>query len=143
MRSIFDIGKDIVYEINRTGNPKLLFNLFNVRTKEWKYHMVCDECGTFNIFSDLQKLNYIQGFKLIPTAIEIVNNQNDDVLLTTALSLLSICIEISNTTEMPNVLLQHWTSINNKVSKNNVADSMKTWSGINRWYRIDEPHNKR
>ncbi|PRR79853.1 hypothetical protein [Clostridium vincentii] len=143
MKSIWKIGNDIVYEIRRTGNPKLLIDLFDVRTKEWKYHIVSNECGTFGVFGDLAKLSYIQGFKLIPTAIEIVNNQIDKDLITTALSLLLTCIETSNTTEIPNELLQQWTSINNKVNESNVEDSMKMWNAINRWYRIDESHNKR
>ena len=138
MRSIFDTGKDIVYEISATGNPKLLFELFNVRTKEWKYYMISNEGGSFGIFSDLEKLSYIQGFKLIPTAIEIVNNHSDDDLLTTALSLLQTCIETSNTTEIPNELMQYWSSINNKVRDCNVKDSIKIWSEINNWYRIDK-----
>lgn len=138
MRSIFDIGKDIVYEIRTTDNPKLLFDLFNVRTKEWKYYMISNECGSFGIFADLEKLSYIQGFKLIPTAIEIVNNQSDEDLLMTALYLLLTCIETANTTEIPNELLQYWTSINNKVRDGNVKNCMKIWSEINKWYRIDK-----
>ena len=142
MKSIWNIGNDIVNEITRTSNPKLLIDLFNVRTKAWKYHMVSIECGTFGAFSDLTKLSSIEGFKLIPTAIEIVNNQIDETLITTALSLLSTCIEISNTTEIPNELLQHWESIDAKVNEGNVKERMEIWSAINRWYRIDKPHNK-
>jgi len=135
MENILDIGKDIVYEIRTTDNPKLLFDLFTVRTKEWKYYMISTEGGSFGIFADLEKLSYIQGFKLIPTAIEIVNNQSDEDLLMTALSLLLTCIETANTTEMPNELLQYWTSINNKVRDGNVKDCMRIWSEINKWYR--------
>lgn len=93
--------------------------------------MVSNEGGSFGLFAE-------QGFKLIPIAIEIVNNHSDYELLITALSLLLTCIERSNTTEIPNKLLQYWTSINNKVREGNVKDGMKIWSEINRWYRIDK-----
>ena len=138
MRSILDVGKDIFYEIKSTGNPKLLLDLYNIRTKVWKYHIINDEFGTYGPFNDITELDSILAFELISTAVVIVVNQVDKNLLTTALSLLLTCIVQSNTTEIPNELLKNWTCISNKVSAYNFKDITGYWDEINKWYRIEE-----
>lgn len=137
MRNILNIGKDIVNEIRETGNSVLLFDLFNIRTMKWKYHIISDESGTYGIFNDLENLSDVDGFNLIPTAITIINNKKDEDLFTTSLYLLWECIKLSNTAEIPNEFLKHWQSINDTILDCNVKDCMKIWEEINRWYRIN------
>jgi len=137
MRSILNVGKDIFYEIKSTGNTKLLLDLFNIRTKVWKYHIIHDEFGTYGPFDDITKLDSILAFELISNAVVIVVIQDDKNLLTTALSLLLTCIVQSNTTEIPNELLKNWTCISNKVSAYNFKDITGYWDEINKWYRIE------
>lgn len=115
MKNIIDKGKDIVCEIKRTGNTKLLFDLFNVRTKAQKYHVIHDEFLSYGIFDDIAELVNIQAFNSISTAAEIAINQNNENLFTAALSLLLTCVERSNTTEIPSELLHHWKCISKKV----------------------------
>ena len=137
MGSIFDVGKDIFNEIKNTGNHKLLTDLFIIRTKVWKHPIIHDECGTYGIFDDITELDCILAFELISTSVEIVVNQRDEILFTTALSLLLTSIEQSNTTEMPDALLINWTYISNKVSESRNKDSSKIWDEISKWYRKD------
>lgn len=137
MGSIFDEGKDIFNEIESTGKHKLLHDLFLVRTKVWKYHIIHDEFGSYGIFDDITKLDSTLAFELIPTSVEIVANQSDEIFLSTALSLLLTCVEHSNTTEIPDELLKNWTCINNKVIEFKYKDSTDIWGRINQWYRID------
>lgn len=84
MRSIFDEGKDILKEIEDTGNYELLHDLFLIRTKEWKYHKIHDEFGTYGSFDDITKSDSILAFELLPASVEIVTNQSDKILFTTA-----------------------------------------------------------
>ncbi len=141
MSNVLDIGKEIILEIIRTSNPKLLFDLFNVRTKVWKYPIINDEFISYGLFSDISKLDSIQAFNLISTAVEIVISQTDDDLFTTALSLLLICAETTNTTEIPCELLKNLTSISKKVKECNVKDCIEIWNEIMNWYRVDNKYD--
>jgi hypothetical protein len=137
MKRILDVGKDIFNEIKNTGNHKLLLDLFFTRTKVWKHYIIHDEFGSYGIFDDITELDSKLAFELISTSVEIVVNQSDEILFTTALSLLLTSVEQSNTTEIPNDLLKNWTYISNKVSEFSIKDSSEIWDKISKWYRID------
>ena len=135
MNKIFNAGKALVAEINSDFKPELLKEIFDLRTEKWKYYQKCDDCGTFGIFADLRDFQY-NSYNLIPAAIEIVLAQEDADLFTTALSLLSTCIEESDTTEMPIELSKQWEVIERRVNKHQNKDSFLLWNIICKWYRV-------
>ncbi len=135
MKDIMNVGKDLVDEIRLNCKPELLKEIFNLRTVAWKYHQMSVEGGTFGIFDDLQNFKY-SSFALIPAAIEIVLEQEDFELLTTALSLLCTCIEEADTTEMPAELSEKWRLLEDKVNEKRDDESVLLWNRICKWYRV-------
>jgi hypothetical protein len=139
MRSIFDEGKDIFTEIKQTGNPSLLTNLYSIRTNAWKYPIIHDECGSYGIFDDIAELDSGIAFELISIAVKLVIDQRDEILFTTALSLLFTCIEQSDTTEMPNAFAESWKQIDAKVGEiRSKGYASELWDRIKGWYRIEQ-----
>jgi hypothetical protein len=94
------------------------------------------ESGTIDIFSDLCDMSYGIAFSMIPNAAKILQEQNDEDLFLTALSLLHTCIITSATTEMPLELLNQWSSLCQKVSQWKNEEVNFLWKEIKRWYRI-------
>ncbi len=135
MKSILNIGKDLVDEIRSNCKPELLNDIFRLRTADWKYHQMSVEEGTIDIFCDLRNFEY-STFELIPAAAELALAQEDSEIFTTAVSLLLRCIEESNTTEMPTGLSKQWEALENKVSRIGNTESLLFWNGICKWYRI-------
>jgi hypothetical protein len=140
MEGILNVGKDLVDEIRLNCKPELLKEIFNLRTADWKYHQMSVEGGTVDIFGDLQNFNY-SSFDLIPAAIEIVLGQQDSELFATALSLLCVCIEQSDTTQVPAELSEKWELLESKVNKLGNTDSVLFWNGICKWYRVNPNHS--
>jgi hypothetical protein len=135
MKSILNVGRDTIVELRLTGNPELLKQLFNQRTKAWKYHLISGEYGTSGIFCDLEGLDGTQGFNLIPTAVSLVLEQDGELFIT-ALALLCQCIGISKTTEMPESLTEKWRDLEENVSNINDHDCDLYWEHIKKWYRV-------
>lgn len=136
MRSSLNVGKDLVLELQKTGNPQLLLELFETRTREWKVAFVYDEGGTIGVFDDLQ-LDSGLGFKLIPITVDILLNQMKPDRFLAALSLLYICVCQSNTTEIPQGLIERWDEIEEKIKVSGDKESALLWDEISRWYRMD------
>lgn len=136
MRSILEVGKDIITELIETNKPELLSKLFEVRTSKWKYHSISEECGTIDIFSDIRIISNELGFDLIPVAAEIALRQEGEELFTTALSLLCETIELSETTEMPASLAADFSALREKVRGFGNKDSLLFWDMISNWYRV-------
>jgi hypothetical protein len=79
-------------------------------------------------------MNRLQSFNLIPAAVSLVLEQEDIDLFTTALSLLYRCIEMSKTAEAPELLLEKWTLIEERVKNTQGCDCDIYWEFIKKWY---------
>lgn len=131
---IFHSGTELVKALNNSGNPELLKEVFYQRAKEWPFHIMHSEI-TVGTFYDVE-LNATQSFGLIPAAMELCFEQHDSDLLATALSLLSQCIRMADTTEIPVILSERWRELENKVSQVGNKDCIMYWEGIKKWYRV-------
>lgn len=139
MKSILMVAKDQVDEIRMNYKPELLKEIFNLRTKEWKYSQMSIEGGTVDIFGDLHSFKY-SSYNLIPSAVDIVLAQEETELFATSLSLLHRCIEESDTTEMPDELSKQWNKIGDKADKLQSKESILLWNSICKWYRVHPKH---
>jgi hypothetical protein len=131
---ISESGIELLLELNRTGKPELLKELFYQKTKEWPFHLMSIESGTFGLFSNV-KLNTSQSFDLIPTAMELCFEQQNPDLLATALSLMEQCIRMADTTEKPAILSGKWPELENKVNEMGNKNCSMYLEDIKSWYR--------
>ncbi|WP_256762440.1 hypothetical protein [Cohnella sp. WQ 127256] len=116
-----------------SGNDQLLKDLIVLRTNRWKYHLIIGEYTT-GLFSDLErKLNEETAFRLIRISMQIVLEQSDSDLITTSLSLLMDLVRTSNTTEIPEGLIEGLSILDNMKLE---IDDKEYIKSIRNWYRI-------
>jgi len=124
------------HTIKRPLNSVSLINFFNDRCEIWPYPMISGECFTMGLFSGLVIKPY-EAFQLIPTAIQIVFDNQYSKFLTNACELLSTLIAMSDTTEMPLSLNKSLSSLNEMVDKNSEKAFLTgCWDSICKHYRI-------
>jgi hypothetical protein len=135
MHPIVAPDSELASRIAQTGEPQLLSELFHSRKRRWPYHLIVDECFTVGLFYDLeQQLLPNVAFTLIPQAVEITLEQDSTNLFTTALSLLAGLAEKSNTTEIPEILVESWEKLQQRADRF-APTTAETWRFLKSWYR--------
>jgi len=135
VREFFAPEAELVERLCAGEANENLRQLFMARTKRWKHPYIHAECFTFGIFSDLEdKLEPPTAFSLVTQAVDLVVEQKDRELLTTAFSLLCGVSRATNTTEMPPSLETNWEKLSalaDKIPKHDLV----YWEGLRKWYR--------
>jgi hypothetical protein len=97
--------------------------------------LILDECFSIDLFCDLnQQLLPPVAFALISQAVEISLDQDNAYLFTAALSLVAGLVEKSNTTEMPESLIQCWEELRERAEQYAPTTNV-TWQYLKSWYR--------
>jgi hypothetical protein len=131
------LGQDLVDEL--PGNPsyQLLKELFDIRTREWKYAWFEVEGGGIGTFYDLEtSLEPWQAFQLILPASRLVIDQTDIDLIETAFFLLLGIIHAGDTTEIPDGLLDQLEMLQNRDALIVEAGRRSLFAELERWYRL-------
>ncbi len=139
---ILGVGYELAIQIRKTRNSKLLFDLFEIRTKDRRFIETYEKCGPRSIFSDFCKNLHGSdfAFELISVATRIVLNQNEIEKLAVALCLLEELTFYTHTTEIPSDLKAEWDNISHKVYETGKEKCILLWKEICRWYRVKTEH---
>ena len=125
-----------IEEIVLNPTLDLYKELFNIRTKEWKYWMKHNDHDTAGSFDDLlNKLEPYKAFESIKYIVDLLHMQLDKDLFITCLSLLLDMVKVSNTTEIPDELKNNLKLIEIRVKELNEKDATLLFDGIKEWYR--------
>jgi hypothetical protein len=130
--------RDLVEELVAGGPPELLQQLFKSRASRWKHYFITGDFHSSTLFSDLERgITGNRAFDLIPAAVQIALDQENDDRFATALGLLHGLAKSSDTTEVPETLDQNWSTLKRRV-ETRLTDHTHGplyWDELARWYR--------